>query len=167
MPSSVKVKNQLQRPDIRVRDPSTNTIVDHIKSDVPDLVSFHGAIVPASRSVDDATLSFSFRRGQPFPGTRSLTWTINCEHGEVRLSSPSSLSAEDKTVTIQVHSFDDDKVEDVDIDWSDAQDEIPLMARSVRNCLYAFADGRAEGDGWVSIEDAANHSRLIQKFLDT
>ncbi|KAF2832572.1 NAD(P)-binding protein [Ophiobolus disseminans] len=166
---SIHGRTQLQRPEIRIRNPSTNKIVGSMTSDVPDLLSFHGALVPSQLSAPDATLSFYFRRGQPFPGTPSLTWTINCERGEIRLVSPSGIalqaSAYESPVTIQVHRFDTNEVEEVEWGWSERQEELPLLARSVSECLYAFADGKAEGDGWTGIESAAVRARLIEKFL--
>ncbi|KAF1848821.1 NAD(P)-binding protein, partial [Cucurbitaria berberidis CBS 394.84] len=160
--TSVQSKTQLQRPQVRIRDPSTGEIVENITSDVPDLLSLHGTIASSPQAVPNATLSYSFRRGQPFPGTPALTWTINCEHGEVRLVSPSTTSLEpganDEPVTIQVHHFDSDSVENIDWNWSDRHTEVPIMARNVMECLYAFADGRAEGDGWVGLEDAVKRA---------
>ncbi|KAJ4373081.1 hypothetical protein N0V83_003372 [Neocucurbitaria cava] len=166
--SSVEAKTQLQRPSVRIRDPSTNEIIDCTTSDVPDLLSFHGTIA-SSQAAPNATLSFLFRRGQPFPGTPPLTWTINCEHGEIRLLSPSGTNLEpnegDEPLTIQVHHFDSDTVENVEWKWGDRQTELPVLARNVMESLYAFADGKEEGKGWVSLEDAARRAALIRSFL--
>ncbi|KAF2449994.1 putative oxidoreductase [Karstenula rhodostoma CBS 690.94] len=160
-PGAVSSKLQLQRPDVRVRDPSTNEIIKTVQSDVPDLVSLHGTLKHSS-----ATLSYLFRRGQPFPGTPALTWTINFEHGEIRLVSPSGLNLElGEPVTIHVHWFDSDEVEEVKWEWNAEQTAIPPSARNVINTLVAFADRKAPGDGWVSLEDAANRARLIEGFL--
>jgi predicted dehydrogenase len=168
-PASVSSRAQLQRPDIRVRDASTNEIVEHMTSDVPDLLSIHGALA-SPQAVPGATLSFLFRRGQPFPGTPSLVWSINCERGEIRLESPSGLAlqarAYDAPVTVQVHRFDTDSVESVDWDWSARQKELPMLARSVSECLYAFAEGREAGDGWAGVEGAAARARMVEQFLD-
>lgn len=169
--SSVHAKTQLQRPDVRIRDPSTNEIVDHMTSDVPDLLSLHGALAASPQSVLGATLSFLFRRGQPFPGTPSLVWTINCERGEIRLVSPSGIalqaSASNETVKIQVHHFNSDEVEDVEWTWSERQQDLPLLAKAVSESLYAFAEGHEEGDGWAGIESAASRARLIEQFMNT
>jgi hypothetical protein len=146
------------------------TIVDHVTSDVPDLLSLHGNLAPASHAVPNATLSFLFRRGQPFPGTPSLNWNITCERGEIRVISPTSMTLQtrenDRPITIQVHHFDNDEVEDVAWDWSDRQREVPIIGRDVMECLYAFADRKAEGDGWVGLEDAARYAQLIESFLE-
>ncbi|KAL2132843.1 hypothetical protein VTI74DRAFT_3242 [Chaetomium olivicolor] len=88
VPGSVHTHFQLQRPNVRVRDPTRNDeIVETIESDVPDLLSLHGFVNPhnhaqtsedhhlnstSSASSGLATLTFHFRRGPPFPGTPSL-----------------------------------------------------------------------------------------------
>ena len=144
-------------------------IVEHTKTDVPDLVSFHGTIAQSSQTAPDATLSYYFRRGQPFPNTPALTWSINCENGEILITSATSMSfqASDKDgpVIIKVHYFENNQVEELKWDWSEMQKEVPIIGRDVMGCLYALADGKKEGDGWVGLEDAANHARIIDKFL--
>lgn len=169
-PSSIHSKTQIQRPNIRIRDSTTKQIVENATSDVPDLLSVNAAITPSPLSVPNATLSFLFRRGQPFPGMPALTWTINCEYGEMRVTSATSSSfrssESDGPVVIQIHHFDTNEVEDIHWDWSDLQKEIPIAGRDVMECLFAFADGRKEGDGWVGLEDAARHAQVIQTFLE-
>jgi hypothetical protein len=168
-PPTVHARTQLQRPKLRIRDPSTDKIVESITSDVPDLLALHSALASSLQSVPGATLSFFFRRGQPFPGTPSLVWTINCERGEIRLVSPSGIalqaSASDESVMIQVHHFETDEVEDVKWGWNERQLELPLLSKSVSECLYAFAEGHEEGDGWAGIESAARRARLIEQIL--
>ena len=126
-------------------------------------------MIASPQTVAGATLSYSFRRGQPFPGTPALVWTINCQKGEIRLISPSGLalhaSGGTDAVTIEVHLFDTDEVENVSWAWNERQQELPLLARGVSECLYAFAEGRAEGDGWASVESAATRARLIEQFM--
>ena len=40
-----------------------------------------------------------------------------------------------------------------------------MNAKSVSESLYAFAEGRVEGDGWAGIESAATTAGLIESFL--
>lgn len=149
----------------------TKEIIETANSNVPDYLSFNARLQPTSRTADDATLSFIFRRGQPFPGTPSVSWALNFERGEIRIQSPTSGffdadPSDEKKVTIQVHHYDDDKVEDVEWGWTTEQSALPLMARPVSSTLYAFADGRDAGDGWVSVEDAAKRALLIERLLN-
>jgi len=162
-PASIQTKLQLQRPDVRIRDPSTNTITGSTRSDVPDLISLHATLASSG------TFSYMYRRGQPFPGTPSLAWTINCEFAELRLVSPSGTNfeprADDPPLTIQVHWFDTNEVEEVPWQWNSQQAELPVPARNVFSTLLAFANGNEPGNGWVSIEDAAGRARTIEGFF--
>lgn len=87
----------------------------------------------------------------------------------MRLVSPSGISlqaaAYDEPVTIQLYDFNTDKVENVSWEWSRLQEEVPVRARTVMGCLYAFADGFKEGEGWVGIEDAARRAEQIEGWL--
>ncbi|KAJ4304823.1 hypothetical protein N0V90_000351 [Kalmusia sp. IMI 367209] len=157
---SVHTKLQLQRPDVRIRESSSEKIIETVRSDVPDLISLHGTLQSS------ATIAYLFRRGSPFPGTPALTWTINLEYGEIRIVSVSGLNLElGEPATIHVHWFDGDEVEEVKWQWSAEQEQLPLSARNVLSTLLAFADGNEAGNGWVSIEDAANRAKLIESFL--
>jgi len=170
-PSTVSTKLQLQRPSVRIRDPTTKKIVDTIISTVPDLLSLHGALLPSSQTANDATLSVFFRRGQPFPGSPPLIWTINCEYGEIRIVNNESTalhaSGYAKPLVFQIHWYEDDRVEDVEFEWSKEQEAVPSVGRSVLSALFGFADalaGREKG-GWVRLEDAAKRAAQIEGFL--
>lgn len=169
-PTTVQSASQIQRPSIRIRDPSTNTISETTTSNVPDLLSLNARLAPAPHTAPNATLSFFFRRGQPFPGGSALTWILNFEHGEIKVESPTSgflePGSKDKPITILVHRYGDGSVEEVQWEWSAEQAGLPLMARSVSATLFAFADGKPEGEGWVGVGDAARRAVLIEKFLD-
>jgi len=169
-PQSVHSKSQIQRPNVRVLDPQTKQTVEKVVTDVPDFLAVHGTIAPSPLPAPNATLSFLFRRGQPFPGTPALTWEINCEYGEIRITSATNMVFQmnegDGPVVIQVHHFDTHEVENVDWDWRDMQKEVPVIGRDVMTSLFAFAEGKAEGEGWVGLEDAAAYARMIDGFLE-
>lgn len=138
---------------------------------MPDYLSFHARLAPSAHAVDDATLSFIFRRGQPFPGTPLVSWTLNFERGEIRVQSPASGffdadPGDGEKVKFQVYYHEDGRVEDVEWGWSGEQAALPLAARLVSSTLFAFADGRDAGDGWVSVEDAARRAVLIETLLN-
>jgi hypothetical protein len=73
--------------------------------------------------------------------------------------------AGDQSVKIHVHWFEDDKVENVEWKWDEEQEALPLPARSIMRTLLAFADGKAEEDGWVGLEDAAKRAEMIEGFM--
>ncbi|OSS51646.1 hypothetical protein B5807_03858 [Epicoccum nigrum] len=168
--STVQARAQIQRPDVRIKSLPAGNIIETVRSNVPDLVAFNAQLAPSPHTADNATLSFFFRRGQTFPGTSLATWLLNFQHGEIRVDSPTTAFLEqgpqDKPITIQIHRFGDDSVEDIKWNWSSEQAELPLLARSVAATLFAFADGRPAGDGWVSVEDAARRAELIDQLLN-
>lgn len=126
-----------------------------------------GALEPSAYTAPGASLSFNFRAGPAFLGTPAFVWTIALEHGEIRVVSPSGSAMEfgPEPVTIQVHHYESDKVEDVSFDWGEEEDKIRPVAKAVRHCLYAFADGKPEVDGWVGLEDAEKHAKLIESLF--
>ncbi|OJZ85511.1 hypothetical protein ASPFODRAFT_34418 [Aspergillus luchuensis CBS 106.47] len=163
-----EARTQIQRPRIRIRDPQTREIVEEVDSDVPDLLSVHGSLPESPYTVPGATLVVYFARGQPFPGDPSLSWTLNCEAGAIRLSAPAGISlqadAYQNPATISVHHHATDTVEAVEWSWSEDQLELPVKARSVQRTLIDFAKGNP--DGYVSLEDAAGRARQLARWLD-
>ncbi|BCS14747.1 oxidoreductase [Aspergillus luchuensis] len=163
-----EARTQIQRPRIRIRDPQTREIVEEVDSDVPDLLSVHGSLPESPYTVPGATLVVYFARGQPFPGDPSLSWTLNCEAGAIRLSAPAGISlqadAYQNPATISVHHHATDTVEAVEWSWSEDQLELPVKARSVQRTLIDFAKGNP--DGYVSLEEAAGRARQLARWLD-
>ncbi|XP_014562073.1 hypothetical protein COCVIDRAFT_22042 [Bipolaris victoriae FI3] len=169
-PSSIHSKSQIQRPNLGVPDTETQKVTRHITSNVPDLLSLHATLTPSAQTAPNATLAFLFRNGPAFPSDPALTWSINCEKGEIKLVSPTSpffqFSDNDAAVKIQVHDFASGEVRDVGCEWSKEQMEVPILARDVMGCLLAFVEGREEGDGWVGLEDAARFAEVIGRFVE-
>lgn len=156
---------QIQRKENKIVDGKTNDIVETVPVDVPDLISVHGQLTsPSNHLAEDATMSIRFRRGQPFKGEPDLLWHINCEKGEIRLRSFGGVSlqanADNPPPEIQIHHFADYTVEDVPWERPKEQANVPLVARGVMSCLYALAEGNA--DGWVSLEDAVHRAEQIE-----
>ncbi|KAJ5815565.1 hypothetical protein N7474_007342 [Penicillium riverlandense] len=169
IPGTDHVQLQIQRPDIRVRDPQTDAIIESIRSDVPDLLSLHGSLPESSHVRANASLVAYFLRGQPFPGDPSLSWTLTGETGTIRLTAPAGISlqadAYAEPVTIAVHQFDMDKVDQVLWTWSERQMEVPPRARSVQHSLISFAN--RDESGYVSLEDAARRAQQIEGWFDS
>lgn len=142
---------QLQRPEMKLRDTSTNKIVRTVTSDVPDLITVTGSLSGSAVAQDGASLLVRFRRGQQFKGEPALRWHINCEKGEIRLTAPSGTSLHANSysdpVTIEVHDFHTDEVRNVEWEWPACQEEIdlPIVGRSVAKLYEAFHAETVEG----------------------
>ncbi|KAF7552336.1 hypothetical protein G7Z17_g4404 [Cylindrodendrum hubeiense] len=143
--SDFKGRVQIQRPNVRIRDPATNKVIETVKSDVPDLVFTVGTLSESATSQEGASVLLRFRRGQPFKGDPALVWTINGEKGEIRLIAQDGTalhaSAYSGPVTIEVHDFATDEVETVQWGWKEWQEELPVLARSVGAVYESIADG--------------------------
>lgn len=128
-----------------------------------------GSLPETTHVSPNASLIAYFARGQPYPGDPSLSWTLNCEFGTIRLTAPAGIGlgagGYGKPVTIEVHRFETGEIEQVPWTWSETQLVVPVQARSVQSCLVSFAEGREEG--YVSLEDAAHRARQIQGWLDS
>lgn len=143
----LRAQLQLQRPDVKLRDPSTLEVVETRTSDVPDLIITTSTLADPSISVPGATVLIRYRRGQPFPGEPPLVWTINGEKGEIRLTAHGGVGVQANVysapVTIEVHDFEQDQVREVDWSWQQWQDELPFVARNIASLYDNFAAGQS------------------------
>lgn len=141
---------QLQRPNVKLRDGS-GKITETVISDVPDLIKVSGVLPESSFTQKGATLQVRFRRGQPFKGEPAFAWHINCEKGEIRLTSPSGSSIHansySEPVVIEVHDFASDEVRTVDWAWPEWQeeDDLPIVSRSVALLYEALHEDLRKG----------------------
>lgn len=164
---------QLQRPEMKLRDSSTNTIVKTVMSDVPDLITVTGSLSGSEVTQEGATLLVRFRRGQQFKGEPALTWHINCEKGEIRLTSPGGTSIHASSysdpVTIEVHNFDSDEVHNVHWEWPKWQEELglPIVGRSVAKLYDAFHTEAVDGgpQTYPDFSDACERHEQLAKLL--
>ncbi|KAG8160418.1 hypothetical protein KVR01_009954 [Diaporthe batatas] len=164
---------QLQRPEMKLRDNSMNTITKTVISDVPDLITVTGSLSGSEVTQEGATLLVRFRRGQQFKGEPALTWHINCEKGEIRLTSPggTSIHAGSYTdpVTIEVHNFDADEVRNIQWEWPKWQEELslPIVGRSVAKLYDAFHAEAVEGGPrtYPNFSDAVERHEQLAKLL--
>lgn len=165
-------KLQLQRPNMKLRNPSTDSIVKTVKSDVPDLITVTGSMSGAGVA-EGASLLVRFRRGQPFKGEPALTWHINCEKGEIRLTAPSGTSLHANSysdpVTIEVHDFHTDEVSIVPWEWPEWEEELdlPIVGRSVAKLYEAFHAETVEGDRrmYPNFSDAIERHEQLTTLL--
>jgi len=101
---------------------------------------------------------------------------LNGTAGEIRVVAPAGISlqadAYQEPVTIQVHHYDTDSIKEVEWQWNEDQQEVPIRARSVQAVLYAYADWKrgvkelGTEPAWVEIKDAARRAEQIGSWLD-
>lgn len=171
--TGLEVSLQLQRPNVKLRAGS-GEVVDTVVSDVPDLINVAGSVQESNGVQKGATLQVRFRRGQPFKGEPALTWHLNCEKGEIRLTAPSgtSLHADSysEPVVIQVHDFVTDAVRPVLWAWPQWQEEnnLPIVSRSVARLYEAFYDDKNSGSPrtYPNFSDAVKRHEQLHSILE-
>ncbi|KAL2018415.1 hypothetical protein VTK56DRAFT_834 [Thermocarpiscus australiensis] len=169
--ASVKGDFHLQRPDAKIGNPATKSVVRTVRSDVPDLILVHGKWDESSITQKNATLHYRFRRGQAFPGTPALEWTINGEKGEIRVVSPNvtMLPVGDASIprAIEIHDFATDTVEKVEWEWEDWQEELPPPARSIGSLFEAYAEVKNKGaePSYRTFDDAVRRHEQLEALL--
>lgn len=164
---------QLQRPQMRLRDPSKDTIVKTVRSDVPDLITITASLGGLRIAQEGASLLVRFRRGQQFKGEPALTWHINCEKGEIRLTAPSGTSLHANSysspVTIEIHDFHKDEARSVQWEWPEWEEELdlPIVGRSVAKLYEAFHAETVEGGPrtYPNFSDATKRHEQLAALL--
>ncbi|KAF1830716.1 NAD(P)-binding protein [Decorospora gaudefroyi] len=154
---------QIQRPELKVFDKATKSIVGTERSNVPDLIIATGSLAGSPLSQDKASIMLRFRLGQPWPEEPPLVWTINGEKGELRLTSWASTSLSiafpHLPVVIDVHDYESDTVERVEWKWEAWQEDLPVPARNIGLVYEAYATG--DDQAWPHFQDAlATHKQL-------
>ncbi|KAK7981976.1 oxidoreductase family protein [Apiospora saccharicola] len=133
---------QLQRPDVKIKDPASGAILGALKSNVPDLIHMTGTLPESDYVTNDATLHIRYRRGQPFKGEPPMVWAINGENGEIRFiarGGPTvNVTSKENAPVIEVHDFTTDEVEQINYNHGPRLD-IELPARNVGSVYEAFA----------------------------
>lgn len=86
----------------------------------------------------------TFRLGPQFKDQPGLSWTINGEQGELRLSAPGPYLHAGYSfagpITIAHHDHTTDEVKDLGWDWPEWQKEYGLRARSTAELFERYAD---------------------------
>jgi predicted dehydrogenase len=169
---SFDAKMQIQRPKLKVFG-SKGEVTGSVKSDVPDFLSAHGTLKTDNGvTVPGATLSATFRLGQPFKGEPGLVWTIVGEKGELRVTAPGpylmSGDSYNGPVTIEHYHHATDEVKELKWDWAEWQKKLGLRARSTAEVYERYAEwvegGKGdvvEGREWPTLEDGV---KLMREF---
>ncbi|KAH8665393.1 hypothetical protein BGZ61DRAFT_431276 [Ilyonectria robusta] len=157
---------QLQRPEVGLTSSKTGTVVETVKSDVPDLVFVTAQLGDNVHVQDRASLLVRYRQGQPFPGEPRLVWTINGEKGEIKLTAeggttPRTLAS--RPIKILLHDFATDHVEEVGWSWEPWQAELPAATRGVAGLYEAFA--RGDSTAYPDFEHALKRHEQLEEML--
>lgn len=157
----------LQRPVVKIKDPESGKILEEVRSNVPDLIVAVGTLAASPTTQPDANVLYRFRRGQSFAGEPDLVWTISGEKGEIRLvaSGGTTLHANaySEPVTIEIDDYETGKVVNVEWKWTEWQEELPIIARSVGALYEKFA----EGSHVPSFADALARHEQLNRMLST
>lgn len=158
--ANIQSRTQIQRPTVQLTD-GNGKVVKEVTTNVPDLVNVTGSLTAHK----DATLSFRYRRGQQFKDTPALTWAVNGEKGEAKLTAweGAGLNAGGygKGVTVEVHDFATDTIKNYEWKWEDWQEELPVVARNIAKTYDAFATG----EGVPTFEEALKRHEQIEAIL--
>ncbi|KAI4948593.1 hypothetical protein J4E91_006019 [Alternaria rosae] len=164
--------HEIQRPELKLLG-ADGRVDKIVKSDVPDLISAHGRLsTDKGITVPGATLTASFRLGQPFKGEPGFVWYIAGETGELRVTAPGpylmSGDSYDGPITVEHYDYATDEVRELGWDWPEWQKELGLRARSVAEVYERYAEwveggmGKVvEGREWPSVVDGA---ALMKEF---
>lgn len=95
-------------------------------------------------------MTINYRGGSTFPGTPALDWRIQCENGEVRVTSSSwSLNVGRPDTKIELWDGEKVAVEEVQVE-ADEWDELPVQAGNIARMYEAFRKGKWVPDfGWA------------------
>lgn len=164
----VQSRLQLQRPDVKIKDPASGAILETVKSDVPDLIYVTGALPESDYVSSGATVHMRYRRGQPFKGEPPMVWTINGEKGEIRFIAHGgpvvNVTSKENAPVIEVHDFATDEVEQIKYDHGPRLD-IDLPARNVGSVYEAFA-ARDESKHASFDHAVKRHSQLDRMLFE-
>ena len=87
-----------------------------------------------------AVLAATFRAGAPFKDAPGLEWNILGEKGEIRVKGPNAHIQIFGSTSIEIHDFETDKVEKVEL-RKGGFDELPPVHRNVARAYDAIAAG--------------------------
>ncbi|KAF7319873.1 GFO-IDH-MocA domain-containing protein [Mycena kentingensis (nom. inval.)] len=162
--TDLKGNLHIQYPTKNLRGPD-GTIEKTVTSNTADLIIVNGALQESETTQKDAPVSIRIRQGQQWPGEPCFVLSINGEKGELRVTAEGGMSlalAYSKPMTIQVHDFAADEVEEISWDWEDWQKELPVAARGIGALYEAYA----AGEGYPTFADALKRHEQLDKIAE-
>jgi predicted dehydrogenase len=147
-----------QRPETRIINRATNTIVKTVIKDSPDQVLLQGILQSGT------ILSVHIRGGQAFASKPKFLWRIYGEKGEIEITaSGGGLNVGYDDEQILIDDLTTGKLETVVVE-KDEWDELPMQAVNVARLYEAFRKG--ETDGVVTFEEAVRRHELIDEMYE-
>lgn len=142
-----------QRPETRIINRATNTVVDTVIKDSPDQVLLQGTLQSGT------ILSVHIRGGRAFASKPKFLWRIYGEEGEIEVTASSlGLNVGYGDEQILLDDLVTGKLETVVVE-KDEWDELPRPAMNVARLYEAFRKG--EADGVPTFEEAVKRHELI------
>lgn len=150
-----------RRPQTKIIDRKTDTVVDTVTKDTPDQVLVQGTLTSG------AVLSAHYRGGKPFASPPQALWRIYGEKGEIEVTAPSPLYnvVTPALVKILLHDQAQGEVEEIKIE-KDAFDaefgDLPGPAQNIGRLYEAYRKGE---NTVVWFEEAvARHDMLADMY---
>ncbi|KAF2416129.1 oxidoreductase [Tothia fuscella] len=144
-----------QRPQTKIVDRSTNTLVKTVKKDTPDQMLLQAQLT--SRTV----LSYHLRGGKTFPSSPQFLWRIYGEKGEIEITASGALlNAGYDDEKILLHDQHTGEVEAIEVQ-KDEWDELPRQGRNIARLYEEFRKGNA-GANVVGFEEAVGRHEIIE-----
>jgi hypothetical protein len=120
-------------------------------------------------SSDNLVQVVNYRTGPPFPGTVPFVWTINCEQGEIRMSSERGPFLQSESgaypISIELLNFSTGEVTNVDWQWEEWQESLLPRGRSIAKLYDLYAESALEQSGCATFEAAVQRHRQLDEML--
>ncbi|KFY54681.1 hypothetical protein V496_07194 [Pseudogymnoascus sp. VKM F-4515 (FW-2607)] len=155
--SSVQSLLSNQRPVIKIVQADGSVVKDNAKKTSPDHVMIQGTLKSG------AVLSATVRGGAPFKGTPGLDWRIYGEKGEIRITGADAFIEIVGTTSFELHSFDTDEVEKIELKKGTFADMDPI-ARNVARVYEAIAAG--DKSVLCDFKDAVKRHEFIENVYN-
>lgn len=139
------------------RDGTFNKVV---KRETPDHITVYGTL-----DNSDAPITITMRQGKAFPGTPKLVWHIFGTKGEIRVTANAPISLALGGEKIEVFDHEKDVVEEVDVRYSEAVQELTSpFAKNIGAMYELFAKDGAVGQGFVDFQEAVGMHKILGKI---
>ncbi|QDS69968.1 hypothetical protein FKW77_002865 [Venturia effusa] len=147
-----------QRPETRIVDRSSNTIMETVVKNSPDQVLLQGTLTTGP------ILSVHVRGGRGFASKPKFLWRIYGEKGEIEVTaSGTGLNVGYDDEQILLDDFEKGTLETVSVD-TDEWDELPRQARNVARLYEAFRKGK--GDGIATFDEAVERHKMLDGMYE-